>query len=288
MVGMRFAFLLLFGCAQEIQRAPSAGDGCDRLTDAEAASEVVAAVNAARSAAGLVALGEDEALAAAAASHAAYLYAHRDGDEHLEDPAREGFTGQAPWERALAAGYAEAEVSESVHYLGDPEETVAAWLDAVYPRARLLDPAARDVGFGRVCAGDLQVDVALVGHWPDETAQAIAAWPADGASEVPLTYEGLEAPDPLPGAAYPLGYPLSVHPHRGLEASLVGVEVTDGAGVAFDLVVLTPQDDPAGILESAIYALPTAPIPQGTAVRWRVALDVGGREEIVEGAFTAR
>ena len=229
----------------------------------------------------------DPALEAAAAAHAAYLYAHREGDEHVEDPALEGFSGEDPWERAVAAGYPEAEVSENTHFLGDPQETVAAWMDAVYPRSQLLAPAARDVGFGRVCAGDLQVDVALVGHWPDDTAAAIAAWPPDGAADVPLEYAGEESPDPLPGASYPLGYPVSLHPHRALEAALLDVEITDATGVAFDVILLTPDDDPAGILDTTFYALSASPIPPGTGVRYRFGVEIDGQRQDIEGAFTA-
>jgi uncharacterized protein YkwD len=105
-------------------------------------SALLAAVNAARRAAGRPALADDPRLDAAAQGHAEDMlarsyYAHR------------GPGGSTPRSRVEAAGYAAAGVAENIaarHLSAD--EAVAGWMSSSEHRRNLLDPNLTSLGAG--------------------------------------------------------------------------------------------------------------------------------------------
>ena len=103
---------------------------------------LLAAVNAARHAAGRPPLAADPRLDAAAQAHADDMlarsyYAHRSPD------------GSTPRERVEAAGYAAGSVAENIaaRHLG-ADEAVAGWMASSDHRRNLLDPRFTDLGAG--------------------------------------------------------------------------------------------------------------------------------------------
>lgn len=107
-----------------------------------------------RSAAGLGPVARAPALAAAAAGHAAYLAAHVEPGPaapslHGQRPGTDGFTGEAPGARALAAGYPHGRVRENVSAgLGDAAAAVEGLMTAIYHRRAFLDPRVDEAGVG--------------------------------------------------------------------------------------------------------------------------------------------
>jgi len=105
-------------------------------------SALLAAVNAARRAAGRPGLADDPRLDAAAQAHAEDMlarsyYAHRGQD------------GSTPRSRVEAAGFAAASVAENLaaRHLG-ADETVAGWMSSSDHRRNILDPTLTSLGAG--------------------------------------------------------------------------------------------------------------------------------------------
>jgi hypothetical protein len=125
-----------------------------------AVADPAAGVNALRAAAGLPALARAPRLEVAAARHAAYLDRHREpgtlrqaspaGDSaHRQQAGLDGFSGESPGDRALAAGYPHREVLENVS-MGYPDLGAAldGLMSAIYHRLTFLDLRA-DAGTQR-------------------------------------------------------------------------------------------------------------------------------------------
>ena len=111
-------------------------------------------VNRLRLQAGLPMLEHDQALASAAVLHAHYLDRHRQpGDTgqglsaHAQQSGVEGFSGETPAARALAAGYPHREVLENVSMgYDDAQDAVSGLMSAIYHRLTFLDLEADHLG----------------------------------------------------------------------------------------------------------------------------------------------
>jgi len=103
---------------------------------------VLAAVNAARRAAGRPGLADDPRLDAAAQAHAEDMLARSYYDHRGRD-------GSTPRSRVEAAGFAAASVAENIaaRHLG-ADETVAGWMSSSDHRRNLLDPTLTSLGAG--------------------------------------------------------------------------------------------------------------------------------------------
>ncbi len=120
---------------------------------AQAATELEL-VNALRLRAGLPAFSHDERLAAAAARHAAYLDRHREPgvkphgvSAHQQQPGRDGFSGETPADRALAAGYPHRAVLENLSMgYADAADALSGLMSAVYHRLTFLDLESDQLG----------------------------------------------------------------------------------------------------------------------------------------------
>src|SRR5262249_34117258 len=136
---------------------------------------------------------------------ARHLPEQPDLDPHDQDTTLSG---------ASRAGRAAARVGSIV--LGDPAETLSAWLRAPAHRSLILDPALRWVGIG-VLQTDTTRPVAVFDWVRGRTARAVTrgprdpvVYPAPGQGDGPLACPGNEVPDPLPDATVKLaGYPIT-------------------------------------------------------------------------------
>jgi len=106
------------------------------------------ALNAIRMAMGMVLLKENSTLAQAARQHAGYLVRHHI-TSHFEEATRKGFTGAAPVDRALRAGYAARFVGENLS-TGNPDasDSIGGLFSAIYHRFGFLNPSFDEVGIG--------------------------------------------------------------------------------------------------------------------------------------------
>lgn len=181
--------------------------------------EVLATINTYRAWLGLQPMKRHPALDAAAQGHARY-YQLNFGDPnlagmglHAQQPGRPGFTGATMQDRARAAGYT-GWVNENVGISGSMAASVDWFIATINHRLTLIDPRYTEIGFGAVNDGNVRIEVIDVGapSWSDTATPEWVAWPPDGTTGVGLRFWG-EAPNPFPGASYPVGYPITLKYH---------------------------------------------------------------------------
>jgi uncharacterized protein YkwD len=192
----------------------------------EAQVQALAAVNAYRAASGLAPVDEISTLNAAAQAHADCIvgncvaYGSSGTSPHDENPAWPGFTGEDSLDRITVAGYRlNGGVGEVIAFEGTPDAAVTGWIDTLYHRIPLLDPNARQLGFGTASLPDDQAcaypyrnaDVMeVVSVYPG--FEGTALYPPDGARLIPTSFWGREVPQPpRPPAGWPSGSVVTVH-----------------------------------------------------------------------------
>ncbi len=229
-------------------------------------------LNSFRLLAGLPPLNLDPAATEAAQHHVTYT-ALNSGDlsaftrgPHIEILGKPGFTGETPYDRMVAAGYAWPGGSEIMHYWGDPIKSVDGWMATIYHRMLALDPKATEVGYASGY-GSTCVDVMDFGFGPENGSMPPPpyplAYPADGQTGIPLAWDGNETPSPIPSnASRPVGYPFTLQGIGGaLHVEAIEIKSMNGAPIALHP---NPMDCPA----YNCYALiPVSPLKANTTYR---------------------
>jgi hypothetical protein len=136
------------------------------------------------------------------------------GDAHTEISGCPGFTGADVQSREIAAGYprALAYTEVALTYGNMPEVAIPGWLVTPFHRIPMLDPWTTDMGWG----GGPGCDVIDFGRGMVRPADsAFSVYPYDGQTDVPTSFNGLEAPQPPPPAGgWPSSYPISVYAQK--------------------------------------------------------------------------
>jgi uncharacterized protein YkwD len=204
----------------------------------EPARQAADRLNGYRALVGAVPVRLHAAVITAAQNHANYyLLNHSDPGAwtygyHGEVEGKPGYTGQWPFDRMQAAGYPWLGGVETMHFLNDPALSVDDWMASVFHRVIILDPEQHHAGYGsnttpEVDVLDLGPGQADEGLWGPALPYP-QAYPADGQTGIPRSWEANEIPDPLPpGASRPVGYPFTL---QGIHGTLVGTwaEMRDG------------------------------------------------------------
>jgi hypothetical protein len=179
--------------------------------------EIVAALNTInlyRSWLGIPPLTIDPALQKAAEDHVEY-YRLNFGDPalagmglHYQTPGKPGFTGASFQDRARAAGY-KGSVNENAGVSGSMVWSVDWFIATVGHRLTLLDPRYTHVGMAAINDGRIKFEIIDLGApaWKETDPVGWIAWPPHNSTGVSLSFSG-EAPNPFPGATYPVGYPI--------------------------------------------------------------------------------
>ena len=110
--------------------------------------EAFTTLNEIRATLGMSSLQENTALRQAAQAHADYLVRHR-LSSHFEEGTRKGFTGTAPMDRALRAGYKARFVGENLSTRSQNGlDSLQGLFSAIYHRFGFLNPSFDEVGIG--------------------------------------------------------------------------------------------------------------------------------------------
>jgi hypothetical protein len=132
-------------------------------------------------------------------------------DGHTQVEGCPGFTETSVGKREIKAGYPErlAYTEVSLSYGDKPEVSIPAWLVTPYHRIPMVDPWTTDMGWG----GGPGCDVIDFGRGtvnvPNDT---VVIFPYDGQTEVPVSFDGREAPQPpAPAGGWPSSYPVSIY-----------------------------------------------------------------------------
>lgn len=233
----------------------------------------LAAVNDYRVLYGLPPVTINEKLNAGAAAHAGYLHTHNvsqseDDDEslHDENPAKPGFTGKKPADRAAFYNYLHAVGEDAALYDGTINETVDALFDAPYHRSPFLNPDVKEIGIGR--AGDYLV---IKFGMEQKKAPMLIVSPAEGDRNVPTSFDGHESPDPLrihANGTFPVGYPIMAE-YYGSDIDQVKLLIADiqdlSSKKSIDFWLNTPVNDDA--LSTAFILMPRKPLQPNTSYR---------------------
>ncbi len=284
----RREFLVSIGATVLVARAISAEWPSAVRAATDEATEVLERINRWRGWAGLPPLIRHPALEAAAQAHAEY-YRLNSGDPdlagmglHREKPGNPGFTGEDMLARARAQGY-EGSVNENIGLTGSLSASVDAFLGTVNHRLPLLDPRYQHIGFGTVNKDTVRIEVLMVGTttpWSEQASPDWVLWPIDGMTGVPTHFWG-EAPNPFPGAQYPLGYPITakyfgpgtvVFTHGELrhEGQPVPVHFATGSG---------------WLTRRAAFLAATVPLTVGTSYQYVIEGAIDGQPFRLSGAF---
>jgi hypothetical protein len=203
--------------------------------------EIVAALNTInlyRSWLGIAPLTIDPALQKAAEEHVEY-YRLNFGDPslagmglHYQTPGKPGFTGESFQDRARAAGY-RGSVNENAGVSGSMVWSVDWFIATVGHRLTLLDPRYVHVGMAAINEGRIKFEIIDLGApaWKEQDPVGWIAWPPHNSTGVSLSFSG-EAPNPFPGASYPVGYPIHLKYFGPGELSLTKATISkDGVAL---------------------------------------------------------
>ena len=220
-------------------------------------------VNFHRELAGLRPARGDLALNLAAQSHADFVARNRKDSRlaglgfHLELPDMPGFTGALPWDRAQYFGYGGIAGEDGGLY-GDPIRSVDEWMATVYHRNLIMCYTCTDMGYGMVNDSAAKVDslsMAPASGLPDE--RRIYTYPAVNQTNVPTEWRGGEAPNPLPGVQYPVGYPISLYLAQPDDESLAAAD----AGAWMTGAVAAPHSPQWSVTAAELRTADGADIP---------------------------
>ncbi len=222
------------------------------------------------------------ALMTAAQSHATYN-AMNGVTGHYETAGLPGYTGYAPRDRAIAAGYGGPFVSEVATGSADPLAGVRSLWDAPYHRLGMLHPNAFAVGWGRAQTTSSYASYQVVGDFAYDFGMAtvdVVRSPAAGQSGIPASWNGRESPSPVPaGSSGPYGYPIMAVWSGGRSVDLRGASLSaNGSAIAF---TVAPQQ----FERDYVVLVPTAPLPLGT-VSVRLDVTVAGTPRTEQWSFS--
>jgi uncharacterized protein YkwD len=255
--------------------------------------------NTYRARAGLGPLDAKASLNSAAAAHASYvlhnadLYEKQGLSVHEEEPSRAGFTGVRFWERMEFAAYDGAAFREVIAYQARPSAAVAHWMETVYHRLPLIHPGARHIGYAQVQNGANRINVLDIGAGsagPLTIPDGIA-WPAAGTRNVPVSWDGLESPQPpAPAGGYPSGPVVSLNfaTANVIEVTRHEIVDVDQGGAALAHVLLTPNNDPHLKGESAVVLYTNNPLAPGHTYQVSIDGEIDGRSFSRSWRFTTR
>ena len=154
-----------------------------------------------------------------AQAHCDYLAANRGNrscyrDAHTEVRGCPGFTGATVQAREEAAGYPRSQLYTEVAltYGNNPDLAIPGWLVTPYHRIPMVDPWTTEMGWG----GGPSCDVIDFGHGPTRpAADTLVVYPYDGQVDVPVSFNGLESPQPpAPAGGWPSSFPVSIYADR--------------------------------------------------------------------------
>lgn len=268
--------------------------------DAASAAQLEALwwVNTYRTRAGLGPVDQLRELNDAADAHAQFvllnpaLYEGGNLSVHEEAENHDGFYGERFWERMKRAGYKGQPFREVIAYQSKPAAAVAHWMETVYHRLPLLHPSAKHVGYAERSLGKSRINVLDLGSGDGEAPMVPGGivWPPDGATGVPVAWDGLESPQPpAPESGYPSGPVITLTFGQGADFEVIqsGLRAV-GASKALKHVLLTPQNDPHLDGESSLALYANNPLEHGVTYEVMVRGVADGAEFVRKWTFTTR
>ena len=219
--------------------------------DVVAPADMLQLNNQMRFAIGSPTVPADPRLTQAAINHANYSSANGQGG-HYETAGLPYYTGYAPRDRLIAAGWTTSFVSE-VATGGSGLAGVRQLWDAPYHRLGMMHPNATNIGWGHSDLNGRETTVGdLVYNFGFRAVDFVRS-PANLQTNIPTSWSGRESPNPLPsGVSGPVGYPIMVVYSAGQNVQMRAAEVVAPGGTRlaiyyapqqfeYDYQVIIPQ-----------------------------------------------
>jgi len=219
-------------------------------------------VNTFRVRAGLAPLDQEASLNAASTGHANFilqngdLYLEQGLSVHEQDPERPGYFGARFWDRFEVTGYNGKPFREVIAYHSQASTAIAHWMETVYHRLPIIHPNAQHIGYGEAHLVNDRVNVLDIGAgngWAPILPGGIV-WPPDGATQVALSWDGLESPQPpIPPSGFPSGPVVTLTFPSGTDFAIAEHSITDSVtGDELPHMFLTPANDENLAEESSV------------------------------------
>ncbi|GAC1568960.1 MAG: hypothetical protein NVS3B3_22820 [Aquirhabdus sp.] len=229
--------------------------------------QVYSELAAVRQALKLGPLYQNAKLDLAASNHAGFIDVNIDANPtawgHYEIAALPGFTGVAPTDRGVFAGYGNAVAEDVVsnNYSGVIQSPVQALLGSVYHRASILGQCFKDVGIGYrnhvtpigVIMNPIVIDLGYQTGCQTNASDYIYSYPMANQTNVPLS---MVPETPMPFTDMPkdqfgnfdwkngTSYPITIGVAAGSVLTMDSMTVTEqGSTAALDMRVLTAAND---------------------------------------------
>jgi uncharacterized protein YkwD len=256
------------------------GSSGARANASEKVLRALERINGFRSAAGVPPSELHPALMQSANGHVAYYDRNKYAGAGLHEqvPGKPGFTGVTMSDRARAAGYTSSSVTENAGF-GGLAAAVEWAMISVSHRLPLIHPGALDMGLAESESSGFNV-IAVGLRRGMSYAVLPSFFPSDGSINVPLRWDGGESPDPAPGVARPLGFPITVCFGLGQKVEWQALDLRGPDGARVD-VALVRND-----WMSAVALVPTRPLLPSARYSVTVTARVDGSALVREGRFS--
>lgn len=253
----------------------------------------LAAVNTVRVAAGSGCANLVNTISNGATAHCNYYTMYMRGDMCIANPHGEvmgcmGFTGASPGARIKAAGYTGGGGGEVMAFLNNAQRAVDTWVNSVWHRTPIVDPATLDIGYGFAAAG---CDVIDFGRGTQAPANTLVVYPYDGQTNVVPSFNGaLEGPmPPAPSTGWPSSLPVSIHGKALMiteHVITVDGEPTPLEHVWLDSTATNVDASLKGTLRTVNFMYANKPFLPNTKYRVKMSGTYGGGMVAKEWSFT--
>jgi uncharacterized protein YkwD len=254
------------------------------------------AVNKLRVAAGAPCATLNSQIAQAATAHCAYYQMNNasnpmcTSNAHMEVMGCAGFTGASPIDRMKTAGFMAFGGGEVMAFLNNPEGAVQTWVDSVWHRIPILDPATNLLGYGS-SGSPANCDTIDFGPGNKVSADTVLVYPYDGQTGVTTTFDGShEGPmPPAPSTGWPSSDPITLYAQKPMITE--HVLTVDGSSEPIEHVwldsnasVLSASDK--NFLRSSVFMYANKPFTANTKYRVKMSGTYAGGALMKEWTFT--
>src|SRR5438105_13222265 len=204
-------------------------------------TDMLQTLNDHRASVGAPTIAADARVNAAAQNHANYSSANGYMG-HYETAGLPYYTGYAPRDRLIAAGWTTSFVSEVATGGNTAVSGVNQLWDAPYHRLGMMHPNSVATGWGYSTLGSRP---STVGDFVYDFSQRPVNYvrsPAAGQSGIPTSWGGGESPSPLPaGVSGPVGYPIMVVYSAGQGVTMRAAEIVAPGGTRLPIYYAPQQ-----------------------------------------------
>jgi uncharacterized protein YkwD len=216
------------------------------------------------------------------------MLAARVRSDRVRSPGR--FTGVSFFDRMLEQGYSGMGGFEVIAFYNSPRKAVDGWMETLYHRIPIIHHDSGEMGYGSACGGPNAIDVIDFGipanHKYPVRSDLIILYPYDGQVDVPISWDGLESPQPpIPPGGYPSG-PIVTATFVASMPQIEKHQILDPQATEIEHTWLTPGSDQHLSGTETVSLYPHAPLKADTTYRVRFTGNRDGTKWELLWSFT--